>query len=51
MLGRCCLSTINLAYYQELMAGMRAAIERGGLADFQAATKAGWERGDIGPLQ
>jgi queuine tRNA-ribosyltransferase len=51
MLGQILLSTINLAYYQELMAGMRAAIERGGLADFQAATKAGWERGDIGPLQ
>ncbi len=51
MLGQILLSTINLAYYQELMAGMRAAIERGGLADFHAVTKAGWERGDIGPLQ
>ena len=29
MLGAMLLSTINLAYYQELMAGMRAAIERG----------------------
>jgi queuine tRNA-ribosyltransferase len=51
MLGQILLSTINLAYYQELMAGMRAAIERGGLADFHAATKAGWERGDLAPLQ
>jgi len=51
MLGQILLSAINLAYYQELMAGMRAAIECGGLAGFQAATKAGWERGDIDPLQ
>ncbi len=50
MLGQVLLSTINLAYYQELMAGMRAAIEAGGFADFLAATKAGWERGDIAPL-
>ncbi len=50
MLGQVLLSTINLAYYQELMAGMRAAIEQGTLADFQSATKAGWARGDIAPL-
>jgi queuine tRNA-ribosyltransferase len=50
MLGQILLSTINLGYYQELMAGMRAVIERGGLADFQAATKAGWERADLAPL-
>jgi len=47
MLGQVLLSTINLAYYQELMAGMRAAIEKGVLADFAAATKKGWARGDI----
>jgi queuine tRNA-ribosyltransferase len=51
MLGQILLSTVNLGYYQELMAGMRTAIERGGLADFQAVTKAGWERGDLAPLQ
>jgi queuine tRNA-ribosyltransferase len=50
MLGQVLLSTVNLAYYQELMAGMRAAIAGGGFADFQAATAAGWERGDIAPL-
>jgi queuine tRNA-ribosyltransferase len=50
MLGQVLLSTVNLAYYQELMAGMRAAIAGGGFAEFQAATAAGWERGDIAPL-
>jgi queuine tRNA-ribosyltransferase len=47
MLGAVLLSTVNLAYYQELMAGMRAAIEQGRFADFRAETMAGWERGDI----
>jgi queuine tRNA-ribosyltransferase len=47
MLGAMLLSEINLAYYQELMAGMRAAIATGGFAAFAAATRAGWERGDI----
>ncbi len=50
MLGAVLLSTINLAYYQELMAGMRAAIADGRFADFQVATKAQWEQGDIPPL-
>jgi queuine tRNA-ribosyltransferase len=50
MLGAVLLSTINLAYYQELMAGMRAAIEQGRFADFRAETIAGWERGDIPAL-
>jgi queuine tRNA-ribosyltransferase len=47
MLGAVLLSTVNLAYYQELMAGMRAAIAGGRFAEFQAAIKAHWERGDI----
>ena len=47
MLGQVLLSTINIAYYQQLMAGMRAAIETGGFADFRAATMAGWAGGDI----
>ena len=34
MLGAILLTTINLAYYQELMAGMRAAISTGAFADF-----------------
>jgi queuine tRNA-ribosyltransferase len=50
MLGAVLLSTINLAYYQELMAGMRAAIVAGRFADFRAATMAGWQQGDIPPL-
>ena len=41
------LSTINLAYYQELMAGMREAIEAGRFATFRADANAGWERGDL----
>jgi len=49
MLGAVLLSTINLAYYQHLMAGMRAAIEAGGFAEFRARTLAEWERGDIPP--
>jgi queuine tRNA-ribosyltransferase len=47
MLGAMLLSEINLAYYQELMAGMRAAIGAGRFAAFRAATREGWERGDI----
>jgi queuine tRNA-ribosyltransferase len=47
MLGAILLTTINLAYYQELMAGMRAAISTGAFADFRAAAREGWTRGDI----
>jgi queuine tRNA-ribosyltransferase len=50
MLGAMLLSEINLAYYQELMAGMRAAIAESRFAAFRAATRAGWERGDIAPV-
>ena len=50
MLGAILLSTINLAYYQELMAGMREAIERGRFADFRAQAREGWARGDLPPL-
>jgi queuine tRNA-ribosyltransferase len=50
ILGAVLLSTINIAYYQALMAGMREAIAAGAFADFRAATLAGWERGDIPPL-
>src|SRR5436190_21821973 len=49
MLGAMLLSEINLAYYQELMAGMRAAIRAGSFADFRAATRETWERADIPP--
>jgi queuine tRNA-ribosyltransferase len=47
MLGAMLLSEINLAYYQELMAGMRAAIAAGRFSDFRAQARAGWEKGDI----
>ena len=50
MLGAMLLSEINLAYYQALMAGMRAAIAAGRFAGFRAATREGWERGDIAPV-
>jgi len=50
ILGQVLLSTINIAYYQELMAGMREAIAGGQFADFHAATLAGWENGDIPAL-
>jgi queuine tRNA-ribosyltransferase len=47
ILGQVLLSTINLAYYQALMAGMRAAIAAGRFSEFHAATIAGWHQGDI----
>ncbi|HET9716520.1 MAG TPA: tRNA guanosine(34) transglycosylase Tgt [Pseudolabrys sp.] len=50
MLGAVLLSTLNLAYYQALMAGMRNAIANGKLADFQAATEEGWAKGDLPPV-
>jgi queuine tRNA-ribosyltransferase len=46
MLGAVLLSTINLAYYQALMAGMRDAIMAGRFADFQDETETSWARGD-----
>ncbi|MFN5018186.1 tRNA guanosine(34) transglycosylase Tgt [Bradyrhizobium sp.] len=46
-LGATLLSEINIAYFQQLMAGMRAAIAQGQFADFYARTKADWTRGDI----
>jgi queuine tRNA-ribosyltransferase len=46
ILGMMLLTWVNLAYYQELMAGLRAAIATGNLAGFMAETKAGWEAGE-----
>jgi queuine tRNA-ribosyltransferase len=40
----------NLAYYQSLMAGIRAAIAAGRFEDFRAETREGWARGDIPAL-
>jgi queuine tRNA-ribosyltransferase len=50
MLGAVLLSTINLAYYQTLMAGMREAITNGQFAGFCDQTAMQWERGDLPPL-
>lgn len=50
ILGMMLLTWINLAYYQELMAGMRAAIAEGRFAEFKAETKENWARGDIARL-
>jgi queuine tRNA-ribosyltransferase len=49
-LGGMLLSWNNLAYYQELMAGLRAAIAAGELDDFIARHKQGWARGDLPEL-
>ncbi|MBB5751350.1 tRNA guanosine(34) transglycosylase Tgt [Prosthecomicrobium pneumaticum] len=47
MLGAMLLSWNNLAYYQALMAGIRAAIDERRFEDFRRTTKEGWERGDL----
>src|SRR5262249_47433705 len=47
MLGASLLSEINVAYYQELMRSMRAAIAAGRLPDSRAGTEGGWAEGDI----
>jgi queuine tRNA-ribosyltransferase len=46
ILAMMALTAVNLAYYQELMAGARAAIADGRLADYIAETKAGWASGE-----
>lgn len=48
-LGAMLLTLINLSYYQELMAGMRDAVEAGVFADFSATTQESWAKGDIPP--
>lgn len=49
-LGGMLLTWSNLAYYQDLMQGMRDAIEAGGFDDYAQACRDGWQRGDIPPL-
>jgi queuine tRNA-ribosyltransferase len=46
ILGMMLLSWANVAYYQELMRGIRAAIGEGRFAEFRAATREGWRQGD-----
>jgi queuine tRNA-ribosyltransferase len=48
-LGAMLLSEINVAYYQQLMHGIRQAIAQGTFADFRQQTLAGWAQGDIAP--
>ncbi len=49
-LGGMLLSWHNLAYYQELMQGIRKAIAEGRFADFMAETQENWARGDLEPV-
>ncbi|MGA2042439.1 MAG: tRNA guanosine(34) transglycosylase Tgt [Roseiarcus sp.] len=46
ILAMMALTAVNLSYYQDLMAGLRAAIAERRLADFTAEARAGWARGD-----
>ncbi|MBY6115538.1 tRNA guanosine(34) transglycosylase Tgt [Mameliella alba] len=50
MISGMLLTWHNLHYYQELMADMRAAIEAGTFADFEAQFQAERAEGDIPPL-
>jgi queuine tRNA-ribosyltransferase len=50
ILGGVLLSTINLAYYQTLMGGLREAISVRRFAEFRDHTMAQWERGDLPAL-
>jgi len=46
ILGMMALTAINIAYYEQLMAGARAAIQQGKLADYVAETRESWRRGE-----
>ena len=47
ILGMMLMTWANLAYYQDLMAGMRRAIAEKTFSDFYGETKAGWARGEV----
>ncbi|KQS73006.1 queuine tRNA-ribosyltransferase [Rhizobium sp. Leaf371] len=49
-LGGMLLTWNNLSYYQDLMAGIRKAIEEGRYADFMTETQEEWARGDLAPV-
>jgi queuine tRNA-ribosyltransferase len=49
ILGAMILSQVNLAYYQDLMAGMRLAIDKARFDDYARDVREGWARGDIAP--
>jgi queuine tRNA-ribosyltransferase len=48
-LGAMLLSEINIAYYQQLMDGIRTAVAQGTFAEFRATTRSEWAKGDIAP--
>ena len=50
MLGAMLLSVVNLFYYQDLMAGFRAAIGEGRFEAFCNETRGTWAQGDLAPL-
>jgi queuine tRNA-ribosyltransferase len=50
LLGAILLTTVNLAYYQNVMTGMRAAIARRRLECFRLEIKEMWSRGDVSPV-
>lgn len=49
-LGGMLLTWHNLAYYQELMSGIRTAISDGKFEEFSAITQENWAKGDIEPV-
>lgn len=50
MLGAMLLSIVNIAYFQTLMQGVRAAIAERRFADHAAAVTEDWSRGDVPAL-
>ncbi len=48
-LGAMLLSEINIAYYQQLMRDIRAAVAQRSFEQFREQTRAGWAQGDITP--
>jgi queuine tRNA-ribosyltransferase len=50
MLGAMLLSTINLSYYQELMAGIREAVTARRFENFRREINDAWGRGDLPAL-
>jgi queuine tRNA-ribosyltransferase len=49
-LGGMLLTWNNLSYYQDLMSGIRKAIDEGRFADFMTETQENWARGDLEPV-
>jgi queuine tRNA-ribosyltransferase len=48
-LGAMLLSEINIAYYQQLMQGIRVAISQRSFEEFYEHTRSSWSQGDIAP--